>query len=560
MNYPPFEFLNEKGIIEGFDVDLLHSVANEIGITIDLIPMQWSLALEAVQSGKYDAILGMFVNSERQEKFLFSDEYLSVPQGIFVSSKHTNIKDFSDLVGLSVAIQKNALADELMKNRLAKYGESFELILIQDQIDGLTMLLDGEVDAFIGNRLTGIYLLQQLSRKNDINIVEGSIDSRPYAVAFNKDKKDLVNLFNYALEKIRNNGSYKEIYTKWYGYNTNAFDTQIIENIGIGVISFNKFGQVVSANSYAREFFSSKNLIRNYYTEPPICECIEPVIIASALKNGQTFLDKEVNVRYKGKDIILKYNITPLYDSHNSISGVVVSLMDFTQEKKMQESLIMRDKMQSLGTLLASFAHEIRNPLTAIKSFTEALPYQYNNEEYRENLLYHIPKEINRLDKLITELLEYSRPRKGIQKWYNIKNCIESVTNLIQYYQQKYKRKILINIPDDICFFVSEQQIKQVLLNLILNAIESTDKDGVIEISAIVEEDIIINIRDNGCGIKEEDYSQLFDPFFTTKQGGTGLGLFIVYHLLKENHGDIQILSKEGKGTSISLIFPRKEE
>lgn len=227
--------------------------------------------------------------------------------------------------------------------------------------------------------------------------------------------------------------------------------------------------------------------------------------------------------------------------------------------EKAHQELLKKDKMEALGNLVACVAHEIRNPLTSIKTFTELIPIKFDNPDFREKISLHVPREIERLNHIINDLLDYSHPRKSCGEIFFIKDLVEST--LVLFSERIKNNGIVLDIAvkDDIAIFVDKQQIKQVIINVILNAIEAIEsrEDACLYITSYKEEkEVVLVVADNGVGIDVVGINRVFEPFFTTKNNGTGLGLFVSYQLVKENDGDILIDSGESSGTKVMMRFP----
>ncbi len=259
-----------------------------------------------------------------------------------------------------------------------------------------------------------------------------------------------------------------------------------------------------------------------------------------------------------------------------------------------QVQLLQSEKMASLGQLAAGIAHEVNNPvgfvtsnLGTLKKYAHRLKKAYEeivevitNDE-NQNIAGKIKKILNknqidfilkdvfsiideslegtkRVKHIVTDLKDFSHIDIKKMVSYNINDCINSTLNIV-WNEIKYKaevRKNLGNIPQIICF---PQQINQVIMNLIINSVQAIEKDGIIEITTkAVKEGVKLIIKDNGSGIPQELIRKIFDPFFTTKDvgQGTGLGLHIVYSIVKRHGGDIEVQSEAGKGTQFTVFLP----
>ncbi|MFO7153246.1 MAG: ATP-binding protein, partial [Bacillota bacterium] len=232
-------------------------------------------------------------------------------------------------------------------------------------------------------------------------------------------------------------------------------------------------------------------------------------------------------------------------------------------EKQLIEKIAHKDKMEAIGNLAAGIAHEIRNPLTSIKTFVELLPQKYDNPLFREKISYFVPREIERLNSLLNTLLDYARPRKSLQQTENLLDLVRNTLVLFGTMFEENKIRIAVEIDPDLKVFVDRQQIQQVFINVIMNAVEATE--GVSEPKILIAaeqkaKEVIIVFQDNGMGIENDNLRKIFDPFFTTKPTGTGLGLAVSYQILKENMGRIWVESKPGEGTKVFISLPIGKE
>ncbi len=245
----------------------------------------------------------------------------------------------------------------------------------------------------------------------------------------------------------------------------------------------------------------------------------------------------------------LRENYDALEQSHTALQAA-------------QNEVILSEKLASLGKVAAGIAHEIGNPLSAIRSYVDALKKGYGDEEWkRDEVLGSIQNEVQRIDKIIRTLLEYSRPKSFEVRNVNIKEMIEDSIDIIN--SQGVLKNIEINLHmSDECLGanVDRHQFSQVLINLILNARDAMDGTGSITISSGPAEGngVEIAVRDTGCGISPDTIDKIFDPFFTTKEPGkgTGLGLAVSHRIIESFSGKITVESEQGKGTVFKIVLP----
>ena len=234
--------------------------------------------------------------------------------------------------------------------------------------------------------------------------------------------------------------------------------------------------------------------------------------------------------------------------------------------KQSQETLRRADRLSSLGLLTAGLAHEIRNPLVAIRTFTQLLPERYNDPEFREGFQGLVLKEVDRICGLITDLLSFARPSKPNVAPENVSDVVDNIARILES-QAKEKgiaieRQFGENLPKA---WIDREQMKQVFMNLILNAIQAMKGTGKVTLvsRAVTKngtqpaaEFVQIEVKDNGVGIPEANLQHIFDPFFTSKDEGSGLGLAVSYQIVQEHGGFVTVESKVGRGTSFFVHVP----
>jgi signal transduction histidine kinase len=232
--------------------------------------------------------------------------------------------------------------------------------------------------------------------------------------------------------------------------------------------------------------------------------------------------------------------------------------------KNTKKIMLRADRLASLGTLAAGLAHEIRNPLVAIKTFTQLLPERFDDEEFRNHFSTVAAGEIDRISTLVTELLEFSRPSGPFFQQENLNDILDKMITLIKTEAKQKELTIETTLADDLpTVTVDKEQIKQVFINILLNAIQATPEKGAIlvETRKIVKSNggpgfVQVEISDTGIGIPEEELDKIFTPFFTTRAKGSGLGLAISHQIIQEHEGTIDVKSVDKKGTTFTINLP----
>jgi len=234
------------------------------------------------------------------------------------------------------------------------------------------------------------------------------------------------------------------------------------------------------------------------------------------------------------------------------------------EDLRRSKSYIRRaDRLASLGTLTAGLAHEIRNPLVAIKTLTQLLPERLEDEEFRNHFLNIAAGEVDRISNLVNELLDFARPSNPKLEFEDVNTIIDGMILLVTTESKKKNIQIAKQYTPDLpSVKVDREQIKQVFLNILLNAIEATPDRGEITVKTRSflkpggEPHVQVEIKDTGCGIPKEHLEEIFNPFFTTKTSGSGLGLSISNQIVQDHKGYIDVGSRVNQGTSFFVNLP----
>jgi signal transduction histidine kinase len=253
--------------------------------------------------------------------------------------------------------------------------------------------------------------------------------------------------------------------------------------------------------------------------------------------------------------------------------------------QKAQEELKRAERLKAVGTLAAGMAHEIKNPLTGIKTFTEYLPQRYHDPNFVEKFHKIVAQEVDKINSIVQQLLDFSKPKPLNLRPSDLHQILEQTQALLNNDLIRYKIKVTRNYDQSLPLLpLDPQQMQQVFLNLFLNAIEAMKAGGELTIitakNTTKEEQVNegfpkilqdeqslsqknfptaqITITDTGGGISKKDLEHIFDPFYTTKETGTGLGMSIIYGIIKEHKGEIRIESEEGRGVTARIKLPYK--
>jgi signal transduction histidine kinase len=230
-----------------------------------------------------------------------------------------------------------------------------------------------------------------------------------------------------------------------------------------------------------------------------------------------------------------------------------------------RDLLARADRLAALGTLAAGVAHEIRNPLVSVQTFIQLLPERLHDEEFRTGFRNLALGEIDRICGLINDLLSFARPAPAHREPTDVNELVEQIVRLLD--AEARKQAVIVQLRADATLplvVVDDAQVKQVLLNVILNAIQACTTQTTVAVTTAAEADAdgrwcVVRVVDGGPGIAAEHRHQAFEAFFTTKEAGSGLGLFIARQIMTAHHGRITIGPRDGGGTLCTLHFPIAE-
>ncbi len=327
--------------------------------------------------------------------------------------------------------------------------------------------------------------------------------------------------------------------------NLTSFYKKIVSSIDEGIVVIDKNGEKILENE------NYKNLIENEYDIPLI-------------KNLKfmTENDRILSTTFMTKDrkfILVKGY--PLKNGDEKFDGAVGIVSDITREKENIDFLNRTKNLANIGKMALYIAHEIRNPLNVIKGMTQLIELKTEQSDYTGLIL----DNVNRIDNIIEDLLCFSKKKNQIKEEFNLLSFVKEVIINIKEDKRYEDAKIRVGIDEKINLIADKENLRRILINLIINGIEASDENPVIDVFVTKEEDLIhINVKDNGPGIPDDVKDRIFEPFFTTKKKGTGLGLCIVDKLVQEEGGKIKFYTKLGEGTIFRVSLPysnnKKEE
>ncbi len=262
----------------------------------------------------------------------------------------------------------------------------------------------------------------------------------------------------------------------------------------------------------------------------------------------------------EGIGLRIGYGIAPLVSENGETTGLIITFQDLTEMRSMEESIRRKDRLAAVGRVAAGLAHEIRNPLGAMRGAIQVLHPSFAKESSQAQLMDIVLRESDRLNTIITNFLLYARPKVSDFEKTDLCQLIQDAVTLLRLSPDiRANHEIVESIPEEKIFaFADPVQLKQVFWNLARNALQAMPNGGklTIHLQKVAQGRLQITFADTGCGMSPNQVERLFEPFSESKTGGTGLGLSIVYQIIRDHNGTISISSKEGEGTTIRLDLP----
>lgn len=344
-----------------------------------------------------------------------------------------------------------------------------------------------------------------------------------------------------------------------------ALHERIIESIRSGLITTDLEGTIFTFNAAAAEITGYKpdevSGWSIYSLFANSSEDFENALQESG--DAQPRFETDLSTP-EGFAVRIGYSIARLYSETNEASGYIITFQDLTEIRSMEESIRRKDRLAAVGRVGAGLAHEIRNPLGAMRGAIQVLESSMPPNSIQIDLMGIILRESDRLNSIITNFLSYAKPKVGNYTEIDIRDSLRDTIKLLRHSPDlKEHHRVEDNLPPQPLFVSADQtQIQQVFWNLTRNAIQAMPDGGTLSISleSLTNGRARIVFEDSGTGMTPEQVEQLFEPFATSTTGGTGLGLSIVYQIIRDHSGTINVRSSEGEGTRITVELPRERK
>lgn len=602
---PPFSYVEgEKSTPQGFSVDLAKLLAENMGVIAEIYPMNDSDLIESLKKGDLDLVIGIMDNSYATMSMIKTSVHAN--KNYFVNSGCSTFNSYKDIFTHTVAIEEGRTLSWLLSSK-----DDIIFLKTKSQEDALALVDSGKAQVYVSkNTLTTDYIIR---KNNFLNIKEinSPLEMVPLAIAVKNKDPELLTSLSVAYGKIIENDSFDGIYIKWiakdYQYIIRHYFKHII-TIAILIlfifilsvfwnfslkrkidnttkdlkISERRYKDLIEMSPdmvYLISLDGDIRLVNNtvltslgYSEKEMFAMKIYNFIFQDQKDKMNDFIENTFRYKYSKDEFIFKAKKNRIYvdmvatciEMPYSIEKLVcIFARDITFRKHMEEDLIHSERLAMMGQMAAGIAHEINNPLSVILSYAQdAIAHEPSREESIE-CLKSIERNAFRAAKIIENMLSFARRSPILVVPFDLLRVIDSSLFLLRQKLKKKKIKVEKKYSfDSVIINGEENLIQQLLINIILNSIHAIKQGGSIEIRIKLiqkngNNNIVVEIEDNGIGIAEEDLYNIFNPFFTSrKENGFGLGLFISKIIVKKHQANIFAYSKVGKGTIMTIEFP----
>ncbi|MBX7219162.1 MAG: PAS domain S-box protein [Blastocatellia bacterium] len=373
-------------------------------------------------------------------------------------------------------------------------------------------------------------------------------------------------------ERLRRSDTELETATRFLA-DLRAFNERIVQSINSGLVTTDLTGTLLSFNRAAEEItgYRAARVRGRHFFDIFGDLSYLPLFKTNSLPQGGGRLPRfDIDCQAQdGRSVHLGFSASPLVSEGGSITGYVFSFQDLTEVIKLEQEIRRRDRLAALGKMAAGIAHEIRNPLAAMRGSIQLLQSEMDLNEDQAYLMQIVVRESDRLDRIISDFLAYARPSPLRLAKVDITACVEETLTLLRNSPEvKNVHEInLINPVRPLLFVADSGQIRQVIWNLSRNAIQAMTEGGKLDIrvALLSTKELEIRLNDTGPGMSEEQLERMFEPFNSSRPSGTGLGMAIVYQIVSDHQGRISVTSSpatalaQTSGTEIIIRLPEKE-
>lgn len=619
--FPPFEYVTDTGAYQGFNVDLMNAIGIELGIQIELVPMHWADALEALNSGDIAAIQGMTRTPAREPLYLFSDGYITYSNAIFVPVGEYGITGLEDLAGRTVAVQQRDAAHEV-----AAQIEGATILLAPDHPSALDMVITGVADAFIGNRLSGINTVQRRALTDAVKIVGGEIGPLPYGMAFRKDRTDLVVLFNRGLQRVRESGAYDKIYGKWFGASIDeskgglteaqqralwiaasvvvgtalvvvawnislrrsvarstaeitrvlALNEQILASSDEGIAAVDERMTFIWANRRAARLLGvgDGQLVGMAVSDTVLSPVVYTTNLRDVAAQGASGFVHDVEVQPAldaaapgAGPRLLRVRAVPLLPREREQGtatprrhGALLMFSDVTAAVRSEQLEAVSNVMEALAISVSGIASEIRKPLLSIRAYLKELPDRLDDPNFIREVQRFIPSQIDSVDSFIEDLVVFSEPPAPRPAVFGLDDAVRSAIEKVE--PEVTARGVMIT--RDVAAtpaYADSAQVSDAVYRVLSDAVTSSRYMGIVSVKVGLIDDGWAEVEVCGGNLERPAMrtTGAIAPIFRSRGERSGLGTVVSYKLIQVN-GGLLTVATSGSVPCVRIRVPSSQQ
>ena len=618
---PYYAYIDDSGDIVGLHVDILEQIATEMGIVNIECSPQSSIrdCILALENGEVDAVLGFpMLYDGDTANVMISSEINTIDLCMMATQETASQILSGKQKSYTVVFEHNINNYQIVSNLGARL-----YFVVDTQEELVDSVLSGKAQVMVCDENCVAAILKERGQEDDFQVIRSNITTAGYAIAVRKGEDSLLRAINDGIIRIRMGGQYEQILRRW---SKGSVDPEtLIRNVmliaGIAAVVVLVYfcfswrlrkilklritevrGELANRMQQLQYESHLRNQIIEYAPSMMIlCDTDQNTILMNAAARRLTgFADsdgsglpvqtipvvgalvklalQQAGLQEMGpiEDVLVSYRLEngekrsyrcTVIEAHisNWGSGFLMIIADVTEEETQKQELIEQEKSVALSRLVAGIAHEVKNPLTGIQNFADLIITERDNPEFWGYFAEYVPKEIGRISKLIESLMHYARPAKGVKTPTDAAQLVRESMYLLNTAASCAVIRVDVELEEGLMIYVERDQIKQVLINILLNSLEAVEarlaqetekKSCMIRVSVFRQRGhVLIRVEDQGNGMGEKELQACMDPFYTTKEKGTGLGLAISRQFVQENGGTMTVDSILGEGTSITLRF-----
>lgn len=629
QNQAPYHFVNEQGDSAGLHIDMLRHIAENIGYELELFPLNNSTeCMESIRSGKVDAVLDI---TNRLEDSSRITETLSEEIICIVSPKGENTEALSiagvaavqlETITPAISVQLQVAQRVLLSDQKSVVGK-----LVSGEADIAVVFRESAL-----YNLSQLEIMDQYEISNSyVGTISFALqvtrDDRQLLHTLNKEIAHLRVSNTYSeMRKNWNQPDLKDMSYLWMkrllpvllivlaaiglyaviGQNVRRalhrqvekqtedlqkanleisrhleqleaesdMRNRIIRYSYLAMVLFDESGRVMLLNNSAAALLESRendpDEQLNVADIPVFCE------ILRSCEAGKLFDEREsgaegvrtIVLRRKEKPQRYRYSLQRIFKGGKVWAALLV-VEDITDEEAQRNAKFEEEKNRTLNQVVAGIAHEIKNPLTSIKTFVKVLETAHADPQFMQDFSRYVPAEVERINRMVESLISYAKPARATRERVDLTAVAQEVAFFAQSSNQNKRIHMESQIADGQWILGNRDQIKQILINIVINGKESMEEklatlpgDAELTLQIALRESkdgSVVTVRDEGMGMSAEAVEQCMNPFFTTKRTGTGLGLTLSRQFAKENNGEMTITSEVGVYTQIQIEFRRDQ-